>query len=564
MNNQLAKKVIEEALYKGIREFCVCPGSRNSPLVYALMKMVNLPFIRIYSCFEERSMAFFALGRIKAIHQPVAVLTTSGTAAGELLPATMEAYYTSLPLLLITADRPRRFRGTGAPQSAEQVGLFGGYVHFSRDIAFNESWDLEEWGCRGPAHLNVCLEEPKDTDCQSIQMHDILIKDLIHRSQSHVIKQEHFALPVSNALPFTHRPSLSLKEGLNKFQEFIRKVHYPLVVVGSLSPKIREFIIQFLIQLQAPIYAEGISNIREEKRLAHLRISNLHRIWQVSEEEGYPIDGILRLGSVPTARLWRDLEEKQNQLEICSVSEYPFSGLTWDQVICTSLVSFCTQATEIIKSYDYNSSKQWINQNQDHYQRLLQFFEEEPEAEPSLVHHLSKIIPSGSRVYLGNSLPIREWDLGATYENRHYTIEANRGMNGIDGQISTFLGFSADHPSNWAILGDLTTLYDMAGGGSIFTHLSHVPANLVVINNRGGQIFSQLYTHPIFLQEHQFEFKHLAAFYGLQYEKWNKIPPTPYLHQRRLIEVIPEPQATKRFWEYLITEQAGVPTYLGR
>lgn len=124
----------------GVAEYCVCAGSRNAPLIADLTDA--------YSFVDERSAAFFALGRIKLHGKPVAVFTTSGTAAAELLPATIEAYYSGLPLVLVTADRPARFRGTGAPQCIEQVNLFGPYAATS----------LETWNRRGPLHLNIEVE----------------------------------------------------------------------------------------------------------------------------------------------------------------------------------------------------------------------------------------------------------------------------------------------------------------------------------------------------------------------------------------------------------------------
>src|SRR5262249_51804584 len=117
---------------------------------------------------EERSAAFFALGRSKITHQPVAIITTSGTAAGELLPATMEAYYTGIPLVLLTADRPRSYRGTNAPQCAEQVGLFGQYAVFEQDLAENEECNLQGWKQNGAAHLNVCLDEPLNQTFENV------------------------------------------------------------------------------------------------------------------------------------------------------------------------------------------------------------------------------------------------------------------------------------------------------------------------------------------------------------------------------------------------------------
>jgi 2-succinyl-5-enolpyruvyl-6-hydroxy-3-cyclohexene-1-carboxylate synthase len=111
----------------------VCPGGRNAPLVEVLGRL-GQETARVLDFFDERSAAFFALGRAKRDHGPVAVMTTSGTAAAELLPAIVEAYYEREPLVAITADRPRRFRGTGAPQAIDQVGLYGSHVVSSVDL----------------------------------------------------------------------------------------------------------------------------------------------------------------------------------------------------------------------------------------------------------------------------------------------------------------------------------------------------------------------------------------------------------------------------------------------
>src|SRR5437762_5982621 len=119
-----ARRVIEEACRRGATDFCVCAGSRDAPLLAVL----GASDLRIFSFVDERSAAFFALGRAKRDRRPVAVITTSGTAVAELLPAAIEAYYSATPLIFITADRPARYRGTGAPQAIEQVGIFGVYA----------------------------------------------------------------------------------------------------------------------------------------------------------------------------------------------------------------------------------------------------------------------------------------------------------------------------------------------------------------------------------------------------------------------------------------------------
>src|SRR5437867_448971 len=143
-NIAAAREVIARVRHLGVAEFVVCGGSRNAPLVVALADAATISF------FDERSAAFFALGRCKRDDRPVAIVTTSGTAVAELLPATIEAFYSGLPLILLTADRPARFRGTGAPQTIDQRGIFGPYA----------ATDADQWNGCMPLHLNIEFDEP--------------------------------------------------------------------------------------------------------------------------------------------------------------------------------------------------------------------------------------------------------------------------------------------------------------------------------------------------------------------------------------------------------------------
>jgi 2-succinyl-5-enolpyruvyl-6-hydroxy-3-cyclohexene-1-carboxylate synthase len=143
-NVTAAREAIARVKSFGVREFVVCGGSRNAPLVAAVADAKTYTFI------DERSAAFFALGRIKRDDVPVAVITTSGTAVAELLPAAIEAFYSGLPLVLITADRPHRFRGTGAPQTIDQIGIFSAYA----------ASDPAKWNREMPLHINIEFDEP--------------------------------------------------------------------------------------------------------------------------------------------------------------------------------------------------------------------------------------------------------------------------------------------------------------------------------------------------------------------------------------------------------------------
>jgi len=151
-------QTIHTLLERGVGEFVVCGGARNAILVAHL---VSLNSVKVWRHFEERSAAFFALGRTKETGLPCAVVTTSGSAVAECLPAVIEAHYSAKPLVIVSADRPEEFRGSGSPQVIEQVGIFSEYAY---------DGEPANWNGWGPWHLNVPLEggsapvEPLDVE----------------------------------------------------------------------------------------------------------------------------------------------------------------------------------------------------------------------------------------------------------------------------------------------------------------------------------------------------------------------------------------------------------------
>jgi 2-succinyl-5-enolpyruvyl-6-hydroxy-3-cyclohexene-1-carboxylate synthase len=560
-SNELALHVIQEAEKRGVQEFCVCPGARNSALLEVLLAKENL---KKYYWFEERSGAFFALGRARETKRPVAIISTSGSATGELLPAAMEAFYNQSPLLLITADRPRRFRGSGAPQAVEHVGIFSHYTSYFVDVTEDEICSLDSWDGKGPAHLNVCFEDPNGV------------------------------FDGSNGIP----EKLTL-------DQFVANSKFPFVVVGALSPENRQNVADFLLSYKAPVYLEGISGLREDPRLQPLRIKRTEKIWPHANNVGYTIDGVLRIGGVPTFRLWRDLEDKIGQVAVCTVTDTPFSGLSGRKVTCNFSHAYfnletAVQDDKVMQNFeleslamgadhslrvkaapiesDYSSkgcvnlssstavsrfnekselrpnkepsTESWLVSDAIYAKNLHRLFKEEPLSESGLIHKLSKIIPNRSQVYLGNSLPIREWDLAADYQDRKYHMTASRGVNGIDGQISTFLGMCRSEIDNWAVLGDLTALYDMAGPW-ILRQMHEFNVTIVVVNNGGGQIFSRMFPQKEFLHSHDLNFKPLADMWGMHYERWTEIPESVSPHRARLIEIVPDAESSQRFWQKL-------------
>jgi 2-succinyl-5-enolpyruvyl-6-hydroxy-3-cyclohexene-1-carboxylate synthase len=514
-NSVVAHEVISSCLQAGISEYCLCTGARNSAIIDCLEHVEG---IKTFFFYDERCAAFFALGRSRATQHPVVVITTSGTAVGELLPTVMEAYYSGVPLLVISADRPRCFRGSGAPQAAEQVGIFGLYTPFIRDIEIGENPSLVEWDKKTAAQLNVCFEEAYRHSFDELP-----------------------DFPPVNISPTAHEAIDNFDA--ENFRIFMESCNHPIAIVSTLLPKDREGVLQFLSESNIPAYCEGPSGIRESTLIDKQRLLNVDNLWNRAEICGYPIDGILRIGGVPTTRLWRDLEKKEGQIRVCSISHLPFPGLSWNDVVHTDVTKYLS-ASYTTK----NASSALIESDRIYYDRLQQLLAKHERSEPSIIKFLSDVIPDRSLVYLGNSMPIRQWDLAATFQQKYFTIEASRGLNGIDGQLSTFLGLSDPDKSNWAIVGDLTALYDLSAPW-VLRQLQAQNIQIVVINNGGGKIFSRLFTNEKLQNNHDYRLKSMAELWGMEYLLYEGHADIPLSAKGpRLIECIPDAIETEQFW----------------
>ncbi len=512
-NMALAKNVIDQLLGAGVKEFCLCPGARNSPFVFLFDEN---PQLKIYTFFDERSAAFFALGRIAATRLPVAVFTTSGTAVAELLPAAVEATYSSLPLILVTADRPKAYRGSGAPQSIEQVGLFSYYIEASFDLdEENTHISMKGLSWKKPTHINVCFAEPLlDEPIPQIQ-----IPERTTRTRFPV------AIPLNM---------------VDQFHEFLAQ-NKPLVILSTIPEKSRESVVNFLTRLQAPIYAEGISGLRAHPSLKPYILQSGERLLNQLLDQKI-CTGILRIGGVPTLRLWRDLEDKRSDCPVFSFGYNHFTGLSRNIPHFDDLDDLGRIDIEKPEAL----SEEWQKKDRQMAQTLQSLFAKHPFAETSIVKKISTWMHE-SYVYLGNSLPIREWDLSADYKINPLRVVGNRGANGIDGQISTFLGWCRPDQTHWCVVGDLTAMYDLSSLW-ISKQLPKMKVRIIILNNSGGQIFDPMFKREVFLNRHEFNFKHWASMWNWDYSLWEKVPETlSDLSDRHIVEIKVSAEATKEF-----------------
>ncbi|HSI65129.1 MAG TPA: 2-succinyl-5-enolpyruvyl-6-hydroxy-3-cyclohexene-1-carboxylic-acid synthase, partial [Candidatus Saccharimonadia bacterium] len=440
-NVELISALLNELDVLGVREFCVAAGARNAQLLHLLLVRGSV----VYHFVEERSAAFFALGRVMHSRRPVAVVTTSGTAVAELFPAMMEAHYQALPLIAVTADRPSRYRGSGAPQAVEQMGFFSSYVVRDVEMEYRgEEYHATVGQFRpgvGPQHFNICLEE--GFAC---------------------FEAEHKNPPVRK--PLQH-PALEWdKEGPGRIWSAKGPM---LALVGGLHPADVPAAREFLLKVGVPVMAEATSNLLGDESLKSQLLAGGE-----STLRAFDAKRVVRLGSVPSWRWWRDLDGRAD-IPVLNISRALFRGLARTEGVVTC-------PWDVLRHPDFPvpvvASAMPVIAEPD---RLEQLLTTHPLSEPAWMGHLSRAMSEGSMVMLGNSLPIREWNLAGDAPPVGAAFFANRGANGIDGLVSTWLGLSAQSQESWLILGDLSAIYDL-GAPWILPQLKSSKRRLVVIN----------------------------------------------------------------------------------
>jgi len=511
---ETAVGILSKAVEAGVGEFVVCGGARNAVLLEVLAQMETAGKVRVWSHFEERSAGFFALGRTMETGKPCAVVVTSGTAVAELLPAVVEGFYQARPLVLITGDRPELFRGSGAPQAVEQVGIFSEYA----------CTDLETWDGMLPLHLNVELEEAFE----------------IGNADFAKLEVGEFSLDLG-------RPNVgALARWIRE-----RSMRGLVVMIGELESREQEEVFHFCEALDAPVVPDATSGLREA--LQHLVLVGADLVLKKN-----PPSKILRLGGVPSGRFWRDLEDLP-KVDVWSVCRNGLRGLGREaNVLQGSLDRILPAIGDVEEIGDGSGLLEGVEGRGQEIEEALETF---PDSEPGWMRTLSVFASIGESVYLGNSLPIREWNTFAQWERPVQNIRANRGANGIDGQISSWLGASAEEENAWGIFGDLTALYDLAGLKMLGQVKCHGRV-MVVINNGGGQIFSLVPRLEAMSEtakkwmaaETPADFRTVAQMWGMDYLKVSRADEFDGVEgteRATLVEVVPDSAQTTRFWELL-------------
>ncbi|KAK9805814.1 hypothetical protein WJX73_002942 [Symbiochloris irregularis] len=516
VNSLWAGLLVEELCRLGANTFCIAPGSRSTPLTAAVAQH---PRARVVPCIDERSLAFWAVGYGRATGLPAVVITSSGTAVANLLPAVVEASQSHVPLILLTADRPGDLRDTGANQTIDQVKIFGSYPRWAMDIpppnantrarvALTNVDTAMRWAtCStrpGPVHLNCQFEEPLVP--RPAQWSTSVLQGLESWQQSALPFTQHMTASFNSTSLMTHQAYPAAPQG--GFWESLRGAQRGLIVVGEMMSQQEAAAAAAVCRtLQWPVATDVLSGLRlgttsSSASTSATESEGLHHIPYLDHvllerESAWPAvrpDVVLQLGGrVVSKRIGQFLEWAATDGERSSawilVNEGPERHdaahlLTHHvqmplQTFCSTLVQALPRVPVPGQAHAYTCT----------LLRLNSVVEAALEAsmtclssmsEPQVARDLSRLLPAGHALFLGNSMPIRDMDM--------YAAPCTSQQPALQ-QLGYAVGLQ--RPTT-LVVGDVSFVHDTNGLTLLRAGESAPPLTVVLINNAGGGIFSML------------------------------------------------------------------------
>ena len=441
-STSLARVVVRQLIEAGITDAVISPGSRNAPISLAMYAASEKGLLKLHIRIDERSAAYFALGLAKASSRPVPIVCTSGTAVANYHPAVLEAHHSNVPLLVLTADRPAILRRTGANQTTEQARIFGNAVRYFADVSggvFPLELPLDSLH-RGPVHLNLQFEEPLLPDEDSNWLNEIKVAPRVKPAgkSAGTLKVN----TTRGVLIIGHdRGGLTVAE----VSKIASDLEWPVISEDPLS--FPEAISHAALFLASPAIRKNLV----PETVVVVGRTTLSR----------PINAL-----IASAKTQIVIDPRMATVDTYRVADQRF-------IAAPKVVS---------KPADPDWHEQWRKLSL----RTAKLVSEISNwSESALARDLA--VELTGAVFIASSRPIRDLESFATPRTGIETF-ANRGLAGIDGNISTALGIATARPSATAIIGDLAFLHDLTG------LVGNTSANLriIAINNDGGGIFSTL------------------------------------------------------------------------
>jgi 2-succinyl-5-enolpyruvyl-6-hydroxy-3-cyclohexene-1-carboxylate synthase len=497
---------VEALANLGLRHVAITPGSRNTPLAFAFAANGT---ITDTSHHDERSAAFFALGMAKATGKPVALVSTSGTAAAEYLPAIVEAKNARVPLIVLTADRPPELRDVGSPQTINQSGMYGGAVKRAYEAPVPDATDEivaafaalagRAWSAAldtpaGPVHINFPFRDP---------MAPTSIPGQVPSDLQTPLYPSYFAASPLSPSPKASRQTVAALEG--------KRV---LIVAGPTDdPDLAPAIAALADAVACPVIADPLSGLRTGGHSHNAVVASGDWLARRGDLDGELLpEVVLRFGAPPTSKSLNSWLTANRQIPQILVDDTGWRdpGASASTILRANGVPVAHALADAVSPVDPGWLDSWRSVD-DAIASLLDVpFPSEPAAAQALNHGL----PDGSLLYVASSMPIRIVDGYFRPTETDLRILGNRGANGIDGFISSALGAATGTARpTFAYCGDLSLLHDLTA--LVTAGRLEIPLTMVLVNNDGGGIFHLL---PQVDYPEWFE-RHLGTPHGLDFAR---------------------------------------------
>ncbi|WP_019499864.1 2-succinyl-5-enolpyruvyl-6-hydroxy-3-cyclohexene-1-carboxylic-acid synthase [Pseudanabaena sp. PCC 6802] len=526
-NNLWATIVAEELYRSGVRTICASPGSRSAPLITAFAAH---PHLEVLVHIDERSGSFFALGHAKQNAVPVALLCTSGTAAANYYPAAIEAFYSGIPLVILTADRPPALRSCGAGQTIDQIELYGNYTRFFFEVGVPGVSEFQLRHLRslvshavavaigatklpaGPVHLNFAFADP----LAPIPLPNDVPADLAISSPLAWYGRDARTDSGAYNRVISGKTVLGTEE-IAAIAARITNNPKGVIVVGVYdAPSGFNDAVKRLAEVTGyPLLVEATGC---DRRGAIGRYDSFLRSRKFASQ--YAPELIIRFGAMPTSKaylLWLEQHIQCHQIIVGNGDNTdPTHGLV--QFVHADTTIFCEQVSDYLNLHALPGwqDKQWrsvFEQAEAIAADAIDLFLASVDVlfEGKVYAELAKWLPDDVCIYIGSSMPIRDLDTFLQPQQR-LSVLANRGANGIDGTVSSALGAAWRHAQPAILIcGDLAFYHDL--NGLMATKQFQINLTIILIDNNGGGIFELL---PISNFEPPFE-QYFATPHGLDF-----------------------------------------------
>ncbi len=475
--------LVDEWLLCGVKHAVICPGSRSTPLAVALANRAEL---ELHVFHDERSASFAALGIGKATKVPAILLCTSGTAAVEFYAAVVEADHAQVPILVCTADRPPELQNVGAPQTINQQNLYGDSVRCFIDAAVAEDHEKNQWrtlarnalrsslganldSSSGPVHINLQFREPLIGVADELPKQLKSIRD--HQSSD----------------------KASAKISLIKQTRFLRLIaKQRVLVIAGAEVENAYGLLQIANKMGWPVLADPRSGARvEDNEVVICAMDSILRDVHFAKSQKPEV--ILRIGSPLVSKVVNSWLASSNAAQIV-VTRSP-ALVDPEQTTNLHVVSDWASISEMISKRSENQERTWLKSWSDAEAKaqcaINNVLADEPSlSEPAVARVVYRLAPDHSNLFVSSSMPIRdiEW---FSAPRGGLQVFANRGVNGIDGVVSTAVGVALSTKlTTFLLIGDLAFLHDSNGLINLLSR--NIDLRIVVIDNCGGGIFSFL------------------------------------------------------------------------